>query len=201
MPGRDASEWRLLLGHSTFAECMHFKRLGTLFFGGAGPSNGKSSCKDSAFRRICGPARLTEVSAVSGTELRPGMLKVSQRPGQPRGVPRTSSAKKGGDPEYILRGLRGRRAQGPVPSGPARGGSNPARLGCFSQRQGPIRPAAAPRYSVSSMVIAQSRQTRSFVVGLHACSRVQGRARLASVAALSVQVAGGVHRGRGTTAC
>jgi hypothetical protein len=180
---------------------MHFKRLGTLFFGGAGPSNGKLSCKDSAFRRICGPARPTEVSAVSGTELRPGMLKVSQTARAAEGgVPRTSSTKKGGDPEYILRGLRGRRAQGPVPSGPARGGSNPARLGCFSQRQGPLRPAAAPRYSVSSMVIAQSRQTRSFVVGLHACSRVQGRARLASGAALSVQVPGGVHRGRRTTA-
>jgi hypothetical protein len=42
-----------------------------------------------------------------------------------RGVPRTSSAKKGGDPECMLRGLRGRRVQGPVPSGPARG--DPAR--------------------------------------------------------------------------
>ncbi len=42
-----------------------------------------------------------------------------------RGVPRTSSAKKGGDPECMLRGLRGRRLQGPVPSGPARG--DPAR--------------------------------------------------------------------------
>ena len=42
-----------------------------------------------------------------------------------RGVPRTSSAKKGGDSECMLRVLRGRRVQGPVPSGPARG--DPAR--------------------------------------------------------------------------
>ena len=60
------------------------------------------------------------------------------------------------------------------------------------------RPAAAPRYSVSSIVIGSAKPTDAeFVVGLHAWSRVQGRARLASGAALSVQVA----RGRGTRAC
>ena len=58
------------------------------------------------------------------------IIMMSREPRQTtRGLPGTSFAKKGGDPECMLRGLRGRRVQGPVPSGPARGGPARAQLG------------------------------------------------------------------------
>jgi hypothetical protein len=77
---------------------------------------------------------------------------------------------------------------------------NPASAVVASELRRATRPTAAPRYSVSSIVkVCNSAKPTDaeFVVGLHAWSRVQGRARLASGAALSVQVA----RVRGTRAC
>ena len=58
------------------------------------------------------------------------------------------------------------------------------------------RPTAAPPSRYCNCNSAKPTDAE-FMVGLHACSRVQGRAQLQSGAALSVQVA----RGRGTRAC